>query len=82
VAGLRDLMYRCYGRNRGRTHWKFSTRERLEASGHYRMRGTNRRPRTRVVTATRIIGRPCPGKPRARIESGMMRARQERAPLL
>ena len=70
IDRLRGLMVKRYGRNLKPGQWQVWTREWFEAHGLYRLRGTNPLSGTRVVTIRKTIGKPCAGKPHARIERG------------
>ena len=75
-------MIKRYGRNLKAGQTSTWTREWFEAHGLHRLHGTVRYPGDRV-TIRKIIGKPCAGKPHARIERGMRkRTRQARAPRL
>lgn len=83
LSRLRGLMVKRYGRNLKAGQSSTWTREYFEAHGLYRLRGTVRYPGYASLTIRKVIGKPCAGRPHARIERGMRkRARQERAPRL
>ena len=64
-------MRKRYGRNLRAGQWKFWTREWFEAQGLVSPARHHPLPGNRVVSTKKIIGKPCAGKPHARIERGM-----------